>query len=264
LSEAPAAYRTFEDQLHVGRVARGVDTRSPPWGRCTAAICLSASRQTFGGPVILERGLYRETRLAESILHAAWRKAGSKALTVSGRDGHQYRIIYAGRPADGAGPDFRDAVLLRDDAVEVHGDVEVHVRSGDWHGHGHGQDRAYNGVVIHVALEETGSPVETISGIRIQLLLLRRDMLDAGHHEETAVEGEPTEPASVVSAVPLPFLDMAMAGDQWLRNRVHGSSLHISASGSDQALWEGALECLGYPANKKGFRQVAARLDWRR
>ena len=212
--------------------------------------------------LLRERGPADKTKLAESILHAAWRKAGANGLTVSGRDGHRYRIVYPGRPADGSGPDFRDAVLLRDDGARLHGDVEIHVRSGDWHGHGHGRDSAYNGVVLHVALEETGAPVETMSGIRIPLLLLRRDLLDTGHPEGTAVQSESAGSASVLPAVPLPFLDMAAAGDEWFRNRVHGTLLQISVSGADQTLWEGALECLGYPANKRGFRQIAGRLDW--
>lgn len=242
------------------------------WSRCAAAygrnrrLCVPGEQlvgtfgRVTGGWLVRERSPGREAGLRESILHAAWRKAGAKALTVSGRDGHRYRIIYPGRPADGAGPDFRDAVLLRDDGARVHGDVEVHIRSGDWHGHGH--DRAYNGVVLHVALEETGAPAKTLSGIRIPLLLLRRSLVDDSVPAAEAVENKPQEPADVMSAAPLPFLDMAAAGDEWFRNRVNGSLMQISFSGGDQALWEGALECLGYPANKKGFWQVAARLNW--
>lgn len=264
MSEALAAYGITSPYRGSAFADGVVNAR---YGRCRCAASrghsLFASRSSGAvhQSLVRERRPGRETGFSESILHAAWRKAGAKTATVSGRDGRSYRIIYPGRPADGAGPDFRDAVLLRDDGVQVHGDVEVHVRSGDWYSHGHGKDRAYNGVVLHVALEETGAPVQTMSGIRIPLLLLNRSMLDAGLPGSEAVS-RPVEPADPRSAVPLPFLDMAVAGDEWFRNRVHGSILHISTNGSDQALWEGALECLGYPANKRGFRQLAARLDW--
>lgn len=181
---------------------------------------------------VRERGNGRLAGVPETILHAAWRKAGKSGSAVTGRDGHRYRIIYPGRPADGAGPDFRDAVLLRDDGVQLHGDVEVHVRSGDWHGHGHGLDRAYNGVVLHVALEETGAPAQTDSGIRIPLLLLKRSLVDTtvpGRPDRGSADGGPAYladlpgaagPADPPAAAPLPFLDMSAAGDEWVQEQV--------------------------------------------
>lgn len=207
--------------------------------------------------VVRENRPHQTRNLPETMLHAAWLKAGAQSAIVNSRDGHTYRIIYAGRPADGAGPDFRDAILLRDDGVRIHGDVEAHVRSGDWHSHGHGTDRSYNGVVLHVALEDTGAPVRTMSGLRIPLLLLKRRLVENGTKNDPGLETHPR-----AATAPLPLLDMAIAGDQWFRNRSHGNLLHIKAKGQDQALWEGALECLGYPSNKKGFRQLAATLDW--
>lgn len=281
MSEAPAEYGTSE-RRHGSTVAVRCGVPRCGWRQRDAAGRRLRGRPDGSGMpdawspelssrlasqwTVRERGNGRLAGIPETILHAAWRKAGKSGSAVTGRDGHQYRIIYSGRPADGAGPDFRDAVLLRDDGVQLHGDVEVHVRSGDWHGHGHGLDRAYNGVVLHVALEETGAPAQTDSGIRIPLLLLRRSLVETAGPERPGRGSEDLpgaeDPADPPAAAPLPFLDMSAAGDEWFRNRSHGSLLQIAASGSDQALWEGALECLGYPANKRGFRQVAARLDW--
>jgi hypothetical protein len=203
-------------------------------------------------------------RLAETILHSAWRKAGMTSAMVGSRDGYSYRIIYPGRPADGAGPDFRNAILLRSDGKRIHGDIEIHVRSGDWHAHGHSSDGAYNGVVLHVAFEESGEPVQTNSGMRVPLLLLKRDFLVQQEPQPTHSSDLPAShiTAAQAASVPLPFLDMSQAGDEWFRNRAHGAALAISSSGVEQALWEGALECLGYPSNKPGFRQLAERLDW--
>lgn len=205
-------------------------------------------------PGIRESRLHSGEKFAETLLHVVWRRVGAASATVTGRDGHRYTVIYPGRPADGAGPDFRDAVLLRDDGLRMHGHVEVHVRSSDWHRHGHTSDGAYNGVVLHVVGEESGPPIDTPSGIRIPLLVLDRKFV-----EQQAALCE--TPKSLPSSVPLPELDMSVAGDEWFRNRVHGYALQISGD-PDQVIWEGALECLGYPANKKGFRQLAARLNW--
>jgi hypothetical protein len=202
---------------------------------------------------------------SESTLHSAWRKAGSLSGVVGSRDGFSYRIIYPGRPADGAGPDFRDAILLRSDGKRIHGDIEIHVRSGDWHAHGHATDGAYNGVVLHVAWEESGAPAQTLSGMRVPLLPLKRDGLSLPGQSTShgAKSVAPSVASATTTLLPLPFLDMGTAGDEWFRNRAHGSALAVAAQGVEQAVWGGALECLGYPSNKGGFRQLTGRLDWR-
>ncbi|MEE8046087.1 MAG: DUF2851 family protein, partial [Dehalococcoidia bacterium] len=68
----------------------------------------------------------------EAILHQAWRNAGLERASVRGRDGHDYRIVYGGRPGGSLGPDFVDAVIERDDGVTFRGDIEIHVRETDW------------------------------------------------------------------------------------------------------------------------------------
>ena len=238
-----------------GQLHRGL--RQSPGDRCRG----TRPRQDLGYRLSERQAGYG---FSESILHSAWRKASSLSGVVGSRDGYSYRIIYPGRPADGAGPDFRDAILLRSDGKRIHGDIEIHVRSGDWHTHGHATDGAYNGVVLHVAWEESGAPAQTSSGMRIPLLLLKRDGLTLPGQSTVsqAVPVTPSPATAPLASLPLPFLDMGNAGDEWFRNRAHGSALAIAAQGVEQALWEGALECLGYPSNKRGFRHLAGRLDW--
>jgi hypothetical protein len=60
-------------------------------------------------------------------------------------------LLFPGRPGGRVGPDVRDAVLLGEDGEQV-GDVELHVRAGDWYLHGHHQDARYNTVILHVVL----------------------------------------------------------------------------------------------------------------
>lgn len=282
LSEAVAEYDLRPGTRGVLQHRERLPIQNRNWHRCNSNGLLRSQIGETGMPGLSRTVRERRPPLArtaknipEALLHSAWRRSGAASADISGRDGHRYRVIYPGRPADGAGPDFRDAILERDDGVRIHGHVEIHVRSADWHSHGHGTDSAYNGVAMHVVLEEygeenreeNGPPVETQSGRRIPLLVLRREYLqddaarldpDVGDRS-TAIERE----LPVVSPVPLPMLDMDAAGDEWFRNRSHGCAMQIACDGADQALWEGALECLGYPGNKKGFRQLASRLDWK-
>lgn len=259
MSEATATYSFGQERIH-----------SPGGQRPLSGAWLSCPASNTGRPIRLQRllriseGKIRKSKgsLPESVLHSAWRNLSADSQ-VKARDGHSYRVIYSGRPADGAGPDFRDAILLRDDGKQLHGHVEIHIRLDDWHRHGHTSDPAYNGVVFQVVLEDRGTSVRTPSGLRIPLLVLGRKT--AGSHNGVTAQHSSSiahlrTPA--VSSLPLPTLDAAEAGDEWFKNRVHGYRLQVEANGVEQTLWEGALECLGYPYNKRGFRQLASRLNW--
>ncbi|MEX0762063.1 MAG: DUF2851 family protein [Dehalococcoidia bacterium] len=187
-------------------------------------------------------------RLSEEILHSAWRRAGDGHVLLRSRDGRSYRVVYPGRPGGSLGPDFRDAIIERDDGVRLFGDVEIHVRAGDWRQHGHHRDPRYNGVVFHVALD-TGDADSTTNaaGVRIPLLPIGPALVS-----RTIA---PRPPA-------IPVLDLGMAGDQRFAARSSGLEVEIQAEGPDQALYAAVLECLGYPRNKSAFRQLAQRVPW--
>ncbi len=189
-------------------------------------------------------------RLSEEILHSAWRRAGDGHVLLRSRDGRSYRVVYPGRPGGSLGPDFRDAIIERDDGVRLFGDVEIHVRAGDWRQHGHHRDPRYNGVVFHVALD-TGDADSTTNaaGVRIPLLPIGPALVSRS--------SAPRPPA-------MPVIDLGMAGDQRFAARSSGLEIEMQAGGPDQALYAAILECLGYQRNKSAFRQLAQRLPWQR
>jgi hypothetical protein len=74
---------------------------------------------------------------------------GCKLKTVSGKS---LRVVYPGKTSDAPRSDFQDAVI-KVDRHTLKGDIEVHVKSSDWRKHGHHQNPAYNGVVLHVVMQ---------------------------------------------------------------------------------------------------------------
>lgn len=201
----------------------------------------------------------------EALLHAAWRRASQSGLPVRTRGGERYAVLYPGRPADGAGPDFRDAVLRAPDGTLVRGDVEIHVRPSGWRAHGHGTDPRYNGVAFHVVSSEDATrgreAAETASGRRIPLLLIGAAGERAGPPSLPTRSSRPRarDPADVL---PLPAISLADAGDQRFLSRSAGIALALRTAGGDQAAWTALLEPLGYARNRRAFSVLSRRLPW--
>ena len=59
-------------------------------------------------------------------------------------------LLRAGRAGRGPGPDVREAAFGGPDGVVLCGDVEVHLAASDFVHHGHLDDPAYAGVVLHL------------------------------------------------------------------------------------------------------------------
>jgi len=59
-------------------------------------------------------------------------------------------VLRPGRAGRGPGPDVREAVLRLPSGVARAGDVEVHLRASDFRRHGHAEDPAYAGVILHL------------------------------------------------------------------------------------------------------------------
>ncbi len=238
--------------------------------------------RTPNGPSLLEKGPYvpaparwgcvAEGRAgrrlpAERVLHDLWRRSAA----ARDRGGRIYRIVYPGRPSDGAGPDFRDAVLEMPDGVRVHGDIEIHVRPSGWTAHGHDSDPRYNGVAFHVAaLEEAADAgaATTAAGVRIPLLLMGLTEAPSTRSQPARRRSKPPSPRQQApegdadAAPPLPAISLDEAGDRRFLAHSAGFELELRRASGDDLLWTAILECLGYSGNRRGFRQLAARLPW--
>jgi len=96
----------------------------------------------------------------EAALQARWAAGEWRGRTLRATTGEAYQILYQGRPGGGAGPDFRDAVLLAN-GERIYGDVELHLRPSGWQAHGHGADARYNDLALHVVLDAGRNRLES-------------------------------------------------------------------------------------------------------
>lgn len=88
-----------------------------------------------------------EAPLAEHELTSLWLTGRVPATALP------WPLLRAGRAGRGPGPDVREATFLRH-GVPVVGDVEVHLRASDLERHGHLEDHAYAGVILHLVWED--------------------------------------------------------------------------------------------------------------
>lgn len=179
--------------------------------------------------------------LPERLLARLWRaKEGRSLRTV---DGRRIKVLYAGRPAPGHGPDFQDAVV-RMDGERSAGSVELHRKPSDWHAHGHDADPVYGNVMLHVVAQADGA------GPGLPLAELR-----------SRGRQEPVEPLLMDRLARASSGDLRQmlvrSGMARFRERVQDAARSVEQAGAEQALHEAVFDALGYAENRAPFRQLA-------
>ena len=198
----------------------------------------------------------RPAAYSESALSALWSRAHTLADALITEGGKRMRVIYPGRPSARAGPDFRDAVLLQEDGSALTGDVELHTTAPGWYTHGHHSDPNYNGVVLHVVFSPKGhNSISQQSGAQAPVVAL-----EAVAHNLDNANTDSTPSLSSLEAL-RHSTDIASAldaaGDARFLAKSHGFTLEIEEVGSDQALYGGVMDSLGYASNREPFRILA-------
>ncbi len=206
--------------------------------------------------------------LSEADLSLLWEGQRFPPEALVARDGRRLRVVYRGRPSRGPGPDFRDAIIAAPDGL-LQGDVELHVRSGDWRRHGHDGDPAYTGVALHVVFwDDAGETSTVLPGGRAAPIVALADWVEGRAREIRAWLERPVswqEPCR--SAVQRLGPDGAGAvldrlGGIRFRQKAAAFGRRLETEEADQLLWEGLLEALGYGGDREAFRLLAGRLPW--
>ncbi|MHB1133329.1 MAG: DUF2851 family protein [Chloroflexota bacterium] len=180
-------------------------------------------------------------------------------------EGQPLQLVYRGRWQAGAGPDFRGAIVARGDGYLLHGDVEIHLRSGEWFAHGHERDPLFNRVVLHVVLQDDGRRhTQRQDGQRVPVLALAPYLTETVPvavppplwPEEPCRRLLPAQSDDAVGAL------LDRAGEQRWRERLTACEGDLAALGPDETLYRRLLDALGYSQNREPMRELAARLPY--
>lgn len=220
------------------------------------------------GAVAELQGLYGPFGFPEKLLQRIWRDQEFLRPEARTQDGARLTILHPGRWNHLGGPDFKGA-RLRLGGREVSGDVEVHLRAGDWQTHGHAADPAYDGVILHVVLFPPPTKwTAGAEGRRIPLfVLLPRLWHDleayAAEAAVAALADRPAaEPWGKLRDLPeeelITLIDAA--GQQRWEGKVRHAARRIELLGWEAACHHAALEILGYRFNRAPMLRVAGAL----
>ncbi len=195
----------------------------------------------------------------EEALARLWEEQTLPREALVTRQGLPLRVVYRGQRRRGPGPDFRGAIIATPHAL-LTGDVEVHLRAGDFRRHGHHRDPAYDGLVLHLVLwDDEGADTLLRSGRRVPLLAL------APHLEapRPLPWREPCRTALARLGATEVERTLDRLGDIRLRQKAAALAGEMARWGPEEALYRALVEALGYGGGREAFRALAERLPWR-
>ncbi len=197
-------------------------------------------------------------QVTESEVVLLWQRQLQRQRRLTDSAGLPVEVIYPGRPNDGKGGDFRDAVVdFRSERKS--GCIEIHTRPGNWLAHGHHRDPEYNRVILHVALKNTsGHSEETVlqNGQVVPTILLKPNSC---RHTSQKLSDTGLPCRGVIRRWSQESLTRYLdrAGDLRFSSKAEQYQRVLSRTGDEQSLYEGFLEALGYAKNQLPFRKLA-------
>jgi len=216
---------------------------------------------------------YVPISVTERLVQAIWYDQRLRHENLTTTDGHRLQVLFPGWWNVEAGPDFRHATVRIGDEPERKGDIEIHLRSSDWHLHRHHTDPQYNDVILHVVLWDAGSETvpHTCAGQLIPQVALQHHLaapletlydeidLEAYPHNVRPHGGGCVKVMRRLSPQQIESL-LDVAGDERFASKTRRFLRWIHRAGTEQAFYEGWMEALGYKANKSAFRALARQL----
>jgi hypothetical protein len=210
-----------------------------------------------------EEPLLRVPRvLPEHELQAHW-FAGDFGRDFTTTDGRSVRVVQFGVWNREAGPDFAEAAIALAGGEPVRGCIELDPDARDWERHGHAENPAYDGVVLHVCTERGNAEHFTRTS---QHRLVPQVLLDVAaltaELPNPQPEAKPGRCLGPLRDLPEEKVRAVLLGAAQFRLGRKAAALARLGElhGADEALYQALAATLGYKHNKLPFTLLAQRL----
>lgn len=206
--------------------------------------------------------------IAEALVWHLWQDHLPKRRRLRLIDGRQVRVYHPGTLNRDSGPDFLNAELALGPGRPLQGDVEVHIRPGDWRRHGHETDPQYNRVILHVVMwrDEGDDAAVKQNGQAVPTLVLS-DWLSESferlrrRYGRNASQGVYPCQRFVAHAGDAPVSRLLdESGDARFRAKAQAFARRMTRVSPEQVLYEGIMTAAGYAKNAEPFSALARRL----
>ena len=223
----------------------------------------------LGALRVAEAGAIHDTHewhWSERHLQCLWADGRLRPAGLRDATGAAIEVVSPGRWNLEAGPDFLDAVLKVGRRI-VRGDVEIHIRPGDWNAHRHSEDPRYADVVLHVTWfppQGAGAPPHILSlSLREPVSANSRfsfDAIDLAAYPHAVLPDTPRPCGEILAGAAQAEVKAVLesAGMSRLRRKALRMTLRLQTTGSRaQVFYEEFMAALGYKPNAEPMRAVA-------
>lgn len=198
--------------------------------------------------------------MTEEFLAFIWQHQHFDHKTIQTNSGDRIIVLRPGFRNANSGPDFAEARLEIDGLLWV-GMVELHLKTSDWNQHGHGQDEAYEAVILHVVWEDDLQDIYPNTHIPVLELkkYVKSDLLDRFLLIKQSLDDIPCQHQfQTVSVLEKSnMIDRALVERLENKSRVVSKLLDRNGGDWDETAWQLLARYFGAKINADAFQQLA-------
>jgi hypothetical protein len=198
----------------------------------------------------------------EKLLHFIWQYQIFNSIALTTTQFDKLTILNPGKWNHNQGPDFGMARILINGEQWI-GNIELHVRSSDWHLHHHDQDPNYKNVILHVVwqhdLDNNFIPVLELES-RVPSLLLSKYQTWSLQNSFISCSGST---GSLDMQIVYPFLKWLNAKRQTQRSKEVMILVESLSGDWEEAFWRQLARSFGHKVNADSFERMAENLPYK-
>ena len=202
--------------------------------------------------------------IREELLHHIWKFRLFDARDLATVDGRSIDIMRPGNQSADAGPDFLNA-RIGIDALQLVGNIELHVKASDWLRHKHQSDPAYANIILHVVYEnDLDEPLGDFPTLELrhrisnQILTQYKGLVDARHPIACGKGIAEIEKSVLANWLERVLLERLQRKSSWMNEVVEQCQGDL-----EQAFFIILARTMGMKVNADAFEQMARRLSWK-
>lgn len=200
--------------------------------------------------------------MTERLLQYIWQFQYLNTQQLQTVDGAALQIIFAGEWNSNQGPDFSQARIKINNTLWA-GEIELHLKSSDWHRHHHSSDKNFDKIILHVVWEND-VPIIDGQGNELPTLELQHLVSSLLLNRYEKWMSQPTfipcgyEIATVPSMVWQSWKERLLVERLEQKSGAVVEQLALTNNNWEEVFWRMLCRYFGTPVNSECFGQLAA------